>query len=138
MVIWKRSELAPTFSSPLDRLYEPLQYPLFFPHGCCGWFPGLTSTSPPYQRVTQLEYFCQRLLSEVQSAGKAAERVPHGYVRPDLTCRIFRAKLTHLVDALRRGLLGRKVYLMYVVEFQKQGLPHAHAHIALRATRSTT
>ena len=52
--------------------------------------------------------------------------------RPDLTCRIFRAKLTHLVDALRRGLLGQKVYLMYVVEFQKRGLPHAH--LAFRVT----
>lgn len=36
--------------------------------------------------------------------------------RPDLTCRIFRAKLTLLLEALRRGLLGQKVYLMYVVE----------------------
>ena len=52
--------------------------------------------------------------------------------RPDLTCRIFRAKLTHLVNALRRGLLGRKVYLMYVVELQKRGLPRAH--LALRVT----
>ena len=57
VVFWKRSELAPTFMSPLDRLYEPLQYPLFFPHGCCGWYPGLTSTCPPYQRVTQMEYY---------------------------------------------------------------------------------
>ena len=226
VVFWKRSELAPTFISPLDRLYEPLQYPLFFPHGCCGWFPGLTSTHPPYQRVTQLEYYRQRLLTEprfgllgrllnedlvdmfssvednrlyyvrqhVQSriaarreldetieaeGGARAGRVylPASFMgsprmqrrliadrlavvrrlgkptyfitvtcnpnwpeirnhpelhrqnasdRPDLTCRIFRAKLTHLVDALRRGLLGRKVYLMYVVEFQKRGLPHAH------------
>ena len=232
VVYWKRSELAPTFISPLDRLYEPLQYPLFFPHGCCGWFPGLTSTRPPYQRVTQREYYRQRLLSEprfgllgrllneylvdmfssvednrlnyvrehVQSriaarreldetieaeGGARAGRVylPASFMgsprmqrrliadglavvrrlgkptyfitvtcnpnwpeirnhpelhrqnasdRPDLTCRIFRAKLTHLVDALRRGLLGRKVYLMYVVEFQKRGLPHAH--LALRVT----
>ena len=64
LVFWKRSELAPTFMSPLDRLYEPLQYPLFFPHGCCGWFPGLTSTRPPYQRVTQMEYYRPRLLTE--------------------------------------------------------------------------
>ena len=64
VMFWKRSELAPTFISPLDRLYEPLQYPLFFPHGCCGSFPGLTSTRPPYQRVTQLEYYRQHLLSE--------------------------------------------------------------------------
>ena len=44
--------------------YEPLQYLLFFPHGCFGRFPRLTSTRPPYQRVTQQEYYRQRLLSE--------------------------------------------------------------------------
>ena len=44
--------------------------------------------------------------------------------RPDLTCRIFRAKLQRLLE---NGFLGRKVYMMYVyVEFQKRGLPHAH------------
>jgi hypothetical protein len=52
--------------------------------------------------------------------------------RPDLTCRVFRAKLQRLMEALRKGLLGRKIYLMYVVEFQKRGLPHAH--VALRVT----
>ena len=61
VVFWKQSELAHTFISPLDRLYEPFQYLFFFPHGCCGWFPGLTSTRPPYQRVTQLEYYHKRL-----------------------------------------------------------------------------
>ena len=64
VVFWKRSELAPTFMSPLDRLYESLQYPLFFPHFCCGWFPRLTSTRPSYQRVTQIEYYRQWLLAE--------------------------------------------------------------------------
>ena len=224
VVFWKRSELAPTFISPFDRLYEPLQYPLFFPHGCCGWFPGLTSTRPPYQsHSTGILPPAYLIRAQVRSAGKAAERVPRGYVqqrgrqqavlcetaRPELNCstreldetieaeggaragrvylpasfmgsprvqrrliadglavvrrlgkpthfvtvtcnpnwpeirnhpelyrqnarRIFRAKLTHLVDALRTGLLGRKVYLMYVVEFQKRGLPHAH--LALRVT----
>ena len=46
--------------------------------------------------------------------------------RPDVTCRVFRAKLQKVLNTL----LGRKIYLLYVIEFQKRGLPHAH--IALR------
>ncbi len=52
--------------------------------------------------------------------------------RPDLTCRIFRAKLQMMMESLKKGLLGKKTYHMYVVEFQKRGLPHAH--LALRVT----
>ncbi len=51
---------------------------------------------------------------------------------PDLTCRIFRAKLQKMMESLKTGLLGEKIYHMYVVEFQKRGLPHAH--LALRVT----
>ncbi len=56
VVFWKRSELAPTFINPLHPLYEPLQYPLF-PHGTYGWFPGMTSVHPPYEKIIQLQYF---------------------------------------------------------------------------------
>ena len=37
VVFWKRSELQPTFIHALHPLYEPLQYPLFFPHGTPGY-----------------------------------------------------------------------------------------------------
>ena len=37
VVFWKTSEQQPTFIQPTNILYEPLQYPLFFPHGCPGW-----------------------------------------------------------------------------------------------------
>ncbi len=53
VVFWKWSELAPTFMNPLHPLYEPLQYPLFFPHGTYGWFPGMTSVRPPYEKITE-------------------------------------------------------------------------------------
>ncbi len=66
VVFWKRSELAPTFINALHPLYEPLQYPLFFPHGTYGWFPGLTSVRPPREKITQLHYFCHRVLTEMR------------------------------------------------------------------------
>ena len=50
--------------------------------------------------------------------------------RPDVACRVFKQKLKKVLERLNRGLLGKKVYLLYVIEFQKRGLPHAH--IALK------
>ncbi len=37
-----------------------------------------------------------------------------------------------MTESLKTGLLGKKTYHMYVVEFQKRGLPHTH--LALRVT----
>ncbi|XP_048599584.1 uncharacterized protein LOC106373031 [Brassica napus] len=47
--------------------------------------------------------------------------------RSDILCRIFKCKLDSLMDDLtEKELLGKTVALMYTVEFQKCGLPHAH------------
>ncbi|AQL05265.1 hypothetical protein ZEAMMB73_Zm00001d046964 [Zea mays] len=47
--------------------------------------------------------------------------------RPDLVVRIFRAKLEELKKRLtKQHILGKIHAYVYVVEFQKRGLPHAH------------
>ncbi|AQK91784.1 Helicase [Zea mays] len=47
--------------------------------------------------------------------------------RPDLVVRIFRAKLEELKKRLtKQHILGKIWAYVYVVEFQKRGLPHAH------------
>ncbi|KAK8942878.1 hypothetical protein KSP39_PZI009132 [Platanthera zijinensis] len=47
--------------------------------------------------------------------------------RPDLVSRIFHAKLQCLTDDIfHKGVLGRVIAHVHVVEFQKRGLPHAH------------
>nr|XP_051194446.1 uncharacterized protein LOC127307725 isoform X1 [Lolium perenne] len=47
--------------------------------------------------------------------------------RPDLIVRIFRAKLEDLKKQLfKKHILGKVIAYVYVVEFQKRGLPHAH------------
>jgi hypothetical protein len=47
--------------------------------------------------------------------------------RPNLIARIFRAKLEELKDDLyKKNILGPVVAHIYVIEFQKRGLPHAH------------
>ncbi|KAK1644706.1 hypothetical protein QYE76_062511 [Lolium multiflorum] len=47
--------------------------------------------------------------------------------RPDLVVRVFRAKLEELKNKLfQKDILGKIKAYVYVVEFQKRGLPHAH------------
>ncbi|XP_028556792.1 uncharacterized protein LOC114581223 [Dendrobium catenatum] len=54
--------------------------------------------------------------------------------RHDLTTRIFRAKLQDLKDQLfKKSIFGTVAARVYVIEFQKRGLPHAHFLIILDA-----
>ncbi|KAJ7946863.1 ATP-dependent DNA helicase [Quillaja saponaria] len=47
--------------------------------------------------------------------------------RPDLIARIFKAKLGSLRDdLLKKHVLGHVAAYVYVIEFQKRGLPHVH------------
>lgn len=47
--------------------------------------------------------------------------------RPDLVVRVFRAKLAEFKDKLlQKYIIGKVKAYVYVVEFQKRGLPHAH------------
>lgn len=47
--------------------------------------------------------------------------------RPDLCCRVFHTKLAAIMADLRSGkVFGEYDYHMYVIEFQKRGLPHSH------------
>ena len=50
-----------------------------------------------------------------------------GYVDPATICRIFHIKLQELIRDLRSGaFFGDTVYILYVIEMQKRGLPHTH------------
>ena len=52
--------------------------------------------------------------------------------RPDLIARVFHLKLSTLLnDILTNGILGQVIAHMYVIEFQKRGLPHAHILLIL-------
>ena len=52
--------------------------------------------------------------------------------RPELVSRVFKLKLNELLtDLTKRNFFGRTVAFIYVVEFQKRGLPHAHILIIL-------
>lgn len=55
------------------------------------------------------------------------------YDRPDIVCRVFHAKMRSLKRNLKNGkYFGSKcVYIVYVIEYQHRGLPHAHIIIRL-------
>ena len=47
--------------------------------------------------------------------------------RPDLFARVFKGKLQKFLAELKTdGIFGKVVANLYVIEFQKRGLPHAH------------
>ncbi|XP_019190610.1 PREDICTED: uncharacterized protein LOC109185068 [Ipomoea nil] len=47
--------------------------------------------------------------------------------RPDIICRLFKMKLDALIKEIRSGeVFGKVTAVIYTVEFQKRGLPHAH------------
>nr|XP_017245284.1 PREDICTED: uncharacterized protein LOC108216935 [Daucus carota subsp. sativus] len=51
---------------------------------------------------------------------------------PDVTARVFKLKLDQIVDDIKdKGYFGKCAAIMYVVEFQKRGLPHVHMLIWL-------
>ncbi|XP_021719151.1 uncharacterized protein LOC110686855 isoform X2 [Chenopodium quinoa] len=61
------------------------------------------------------------------SPGEAAQD------RPDLVARIFRAKLIALrKKVMKEKIFGKVAAMIYVVEFQKRGLPHAHFLLILQ------
>uniref|UniRef100_A0A1I7T6R1 ATP-dependent DNA helicase n=1 Tax=Caenorhabditis tropicalis TaxID=1561998 RepID=A0A1I7T6R1_9PELO len=56
------------------------------------------------------------------------------YDRPDLTARVFEMKQNELRDDLfKKNVLGEVLAYIFVIEFQKRGLPHVHMLIIMKA-----
>lgn len=52
--------------------------------------------------------------------------------RPDVVVRVFHCKLKELIDSImKKQIFGKVLALIYTIEFQKRGLPHAHILISL-------
>ena len=65
------------------------------------------------------------------------ENLPHGVTaanrpRAHLVACVFKRQLQELLyDIKHRHALGKPVAMVYVIEFQKRGLPHCHMLIVL-------
>ncbi|XP_074296943.1 uncharacterized protein LOC141627609 [Silene latifolia] len=173
--------------------YDPLQYPLLFPSGECGWVQGLKKLDPESGHAEasssgsaslDATQTVQSLLEDemnpnvgtrvilpptflggprdmkkrylnsmalVQRYGKPdlfvtmtcnaswpeikAQLAPgeEAHNRPDLVARVFRAKLLDLKKQIvNKCIFGEVAAYVYVVEFQKRGLPHVHFLIILK------
>ena len=52
--------------------------------------------------------------------------------KPDLTARVFHIKLREMMkDLCEKHWLGKVIAYVYIIEFQKRGLPHAHILLIL-------
>ncbi|KAI7727414.1 hypothetical protein M8C21_025563, partial [Ambrosia artemisiifolia] len=204
IVVYGRSGQPQTIQ-PYLSCYDPLSYPLFFPHGEPGWHSGIPrqgveanatfeanvtfeanatdneqesdedNTEEETKRrnrttVSMREYYCYRfqirptqnilllggrllqqftvdtyikletarlqyyhhnqtkiradLYQGIVDCINAGDAQPN---RIDLVARVFRAKLEELKKQLfQKHILGEVKAYVYVIEFQKRGLPHAH------------
>ncbi|GJW83045.1 putative PIF1 DNA helicase/replication protein A1-like protein [Tanacetum coccineum] len=58
---------------------------------------------------------------------------PRAHVRPKVWTRVFKLKLTELLDDLTKNhVFGATRVVMYDIEFQKRGLPHVHILLWLK------
>jgi hypothetical protein len=53
---------------------------------------------------------------------------------PELVTRVFNLKLDALLRDIKNGVLGNVIVKIWVIEFQKKGLPHAHILLILDET----
>ena len=69
------------------------------------------------------------------------ENLPSGVTaenRPDLVARVYKRQLQELLyDIKHRHILGKPVAMVYVIEFQKRGLPHCHYVNSSRSVQQT-
>lgn len=81
---------------------------------------------PPSLFITMT---CNPKWPEITSELKPGETTDD---RPDIVDRVFRIKLAALLDeVVKDGIFGKVMGDIYVVEFQKRGLPHAHLLVIL-------
>nr|XP_042902994.1 uncharacterized protein LOC122270292 [Parasteatoda tepidariorum] len=83
-----------------------------------------------------LTFTCNPAWPEIVSALQRHQRPEN---RPNIIVRVFELKLTELLDdILKRHVFGKVISFIYVIEFQKRGLPHAHMLLTLDSAKIRT
>lgn len=105
ILIWRNSEERPAFVSILTRHYEPLQYPILFPHGTRGW--GLSAPDPSHPEnvsntlgFTQREWYKGRLLTDDRF-------LTFGRLCSEYLCDMYSRIEEERLGYIRRGRLSR-------------------------------
>ncbi|KAK1362492.1 hypothetical protein POM88_046966 [Heracleum sosnowskyi] len=112
-----------------------LQYPLLFPNGEDGFHNKIKyartdeNKGKKRQKCTMMEFYSYKF--QVRSNEGMTPRLDN----PDIVARVFRLKLDQLLDDIKKNsYFGVCIGVMYVVEFQKRGLPHVYMLIWLDST----
>ncbi|KAL6515257.1 hypothetical protein OROHE_018889 [Orobanche hederae] len=104
--------LPETFTSGARNMMQNYQDAM----AICRWagYPELFITFTCNPKWPEITRFCQhRGLQPVD--------------RPDIICRVFKMKLDMLInDIKKKQIFGETKAVIYTIEFQKRGLPHAH------------
>ncbi|XP_076900374.1 uncharacterized protein LOC143554528 [Bidens hawaiensis] len=107
--------------SELHPSYTPLQYPLFHPFGEDGYqvnilHKNVSSSSTAARKKVTMQV--KRFLTDTTLKSED---------RPDILCRVFKLKLDAMIKLVKdKSLFGKVQAVVYTIEFQKRGLPHAH------------
>lgn len=81
---------------------------------------------PPDLFIT---FTCNPKWDEIQNGLFKNERAEY---RPDLVNTVFQLKLKQLIhEIVKDNIFGKVISLLYVIEFQKRGLPHSHILVTL-------
>jgi hypothetical protein len=76
-----------------------------------------------------LTFTCNPRCKDITDSLPKGHRPEH---RPDIVARVFQLQLKELMkDLTQRNILGMVAAYIYVIEFQKRGLPHVHLLIIL-------
>ena len=76
-----------------------------------------------------LTFTCNPKWKEITASLQGGPGPEH---RPDIVARVFKRHLDDLLIDIRTGhILGKPTAFVYVIEFQKRGLPHCHLLIVL-------
>nr|KAJ0204134.1 hypothetical protein LSAT_V11C500232920 [Lactuca sativa] len=113
----------------LHPAYLALQYPLLFPYGDDGYRVDIPHRGVTCSTNSKRHYFiaitCNPKWPKIQRFIADKNLKPED--RPDILSRLFKMKLDSLIKDLKKNsLLDSVEAVVYTVEFQKRGLPHAH------------
>ena len=76
-----------------------------------------------------ITFTCNRNWDEISKELREGETVQD---RPDLVSRVFKLKKDQLMKDIKSGnVFGKVSAFLWVIEFQKRGLPHSHILIIL-------
>nr|GEU36865.1 hypothetical protein [Tanacetum cinerariifolium] len=121
-IVVNKKDIGPKRILELHPSYMALQYPLLFLYGDDGYHDKILYHN-------NIDMFITITLNlKWPKINEMLEHMPgwRAHDRPEVVTMVFKLKLTELLDDLTKNqVFGESRAVVYVIEFQKRGLPHA-------------